>query len=143
MMKRDGGLDHGLEKEFFLWSNFAHPAFFPRVVRGVKFAGIIEIDAGDVFDRIRSDMRVEIGGHCFAFNRAAITFAAVAPAPAALLIVGASGFETSPTAKTIGTLVSCVLLTLMKFFSSVSSWSRNNGVFGSTPMRIRTPRTAS
>jgi hypothetical protein len=42
-----------------------------------------------------------------------MTFAAVAPAPVALLIVGASGFEISPTAKTIGTSVSCRLFTSM------------------------------
>src|SRR5207244_12080632 len=40
------------------------------------------------------------------FKRAAITFAAVAPAPVAPLIVGASGWETSPIAKTLGALVS-------------------------------------
>src|ERR1051325_3917755 len=117
MMKRHRGLDHRLEKKFFLWSNLTHPAFFPRVVRRVKFAGVIEIDAGNVFDRIRDDVRVEISGFKFghrpALNRAAITFAAVAPAPVALLIVGASGFETSPTANTIGTFVSCVLFTLI------------------------------
>ena len=40
-----------------------------------------------------------------------MTLAAVAPAPAAPLTVGASGFETSPTAKTISALVSCMALT--------------------------------
>ena len=37
----------------------------------------------------------------------AITFAAVAPPPTAPAIVGASGFATSPIAKTFTTLVSC------------------------------------
>src|ERR1043166_6432455 len=37
----------------------------------------------------------------------AITFAAVAPAPTAPAIVGASGLATSPIAKTLATLVSC------------------------------------
>src|SRR5690242_1307112 len=106
MMKRDRRLDHCLQKQFFLWSNFAHPALFPRIVRGVKFARVVKIDAGDVLDRIRRNVNVEISGH-FALSRDAMTFAAVAPAPVALLIVSASGFETSPTAKTIGTLVSC------------------------------------
>lgn len=47
------------------------------------------------------------------FNLAAITFAAVAPAPHAPLMVGASGLETSPTAKTFPTLVSCSPVTTM------------------------------
>ena len=131
MMKRDGGLDHSLKKQFFGWSNFTHPALFPRVVRRVKFTGIVKINPGDVLDRIRGDVSVEISGFAFGhrvlvsalgrprratptvtsnqrvFNRAAITLAAVAPAPVALLTVGANGFDTSPIAKTIGTLVSC------------------------------------
>jgi hypothetical protein len=36
-----------------------------------------------------------------------ITFAAVAPAPVALLTVGDTGFETSPIAKTFSIPVSC------------------------------------
>jgi hypothetical protein len=44
-------------------------------------------------------------------KREAITFAAVAPAPAALLIVGANGFDTSPMANTLTTSVSCWLFT--------------------------------
>src|ERR671938_367227 len=60
----------------------------------------------------------ERNGYCFrishlSFNLAAITFAAVAPAPTAPLIVGASGLETSPTAKTLPTLVSCSPVTTM------------------------------
>src|SRR5437763_13061234 len=43
----------------------------------------------------------------FFCRREAITFAAVAPAPTAPAIVGASGFATSPIAKTLATLVSC------------------------------------
>lgn len=43
-------------------------------------------------------------------NLDAITLAAVAPAPTAPAIVGASEFATSPTAKTFSTLVSCSLL---------------------------------
>src|SRR5215470_17052465 len=106
MMKCDRRLDHCLEKQFFFWPNFAHPTLFPRIVRGVKLARVVKIDAGNVLDRIRRNMSVEISGH-FTLSRLAITFAAVAPAPVALLIVGATGFETSPTAKTIGTFVSC------------------------------------
>ena len=48
----------------------------------------------------------------YRFNRDAITFVAVAPAPTAPLIVGASGFATSPTAKTFSTLVSCTASTI-------------------------------
>src|SRR6185295_19853830 len=76
------------------------------------------------------------------FNRLAITFAAVAPAPVAPLIVGAKGFDTSPTPNTIGTFVSCRPFTTKNPFSSVSSWFLNSSVFGSTPIRISTPRTA-
>src|SRR3954463_7091657 len=98
MMKRDRRLDHRLQKQLFLWSNFAHPTLFPRIVRGVKLARVVKIDAGDVLDRVRRNMSIEIGSFelsHFAFSRLAITFAAVAPAPVALLIVGATGFETS------------------------------------------------
>ena len=94
----------------------------------VEFSGIVKIYSGDVLDRVRGNVGVEIRWfdvilctgihriytdkhgsemHYLAFNRAAIIFAAVAPAPVAPLIVGALGFETSPTANTIGTLVSC------------------------------------
>src|SRR3954463_2332649 len=99
MMKRDRRLDHRLQKQLFLWSNFAHPTLFPRVVRGVKLARIVKINAGNVLDRIRRNVSVEIGSFelsHFALSRRAIIFAAVAPAPVALLIVGATGFETSP-----------------------------------------------
>src|SRR5688500_17016299 len=44
-------------------------------------------------------------------KRAAITLAAVAPPPAAPLMVGASGFETSPIANANGTFVSWLLST--------------------------------
>jgi hypothetical protein len=60
MMKRDRGLDHRLQKQFFLWSNLAHPALFPRVVRRVKLARIVKIDAGNVLDRIRRNVSIEI-----------------------------------------------------------------------------------
>ncbi len=110
MMKRDCRLDHRLKKQLLVWSNLAHPAFFPRVVRRMKLARVVKIDSGNVLDRIRRNVSIEIGSH-FALNRLAITFAAVAPAPVAPLIVGATGFETSPTANTIGTFVSCWLFT--------------------------------
>jgi hypothetical protein len=58
MMKRDGRLDHRLEKQFLLGSNLAHPAFFPRIVRGVKFTRVIKVDPGDVFHWIRGYVRV-------------------------------------------------------------------------------------
>jgi hypothetical protein len=81
----------------------------------MKLTGVVKIDAGYVFDWISCDMRISIKilslTHTIqrvpAVNRAAITFATVAPAPVALLIVGESGFETSPIAKTNGTFVSC------------------------------------
>ena len=45
-------------------------------------------------------------------RRAAMAFATVAPAPTAPLMVGASGFDTSPTAKTFSMFASCVLDTV-------------------------------
>src|SRR5688572_18217296 len=117
MMKRNRRLDHRLEKQLLLWTSFVHPTLFPRIVRSVEFARVVKVDPGDVLDRISRDMRVRVGDFRFSshydlrLNRAAITFAAVAPAPVAPLIVGAIGFETSPIANTIGTLVSCSLFT--------------------------------
>ena len=46
-------------------------------------------------------------------NREAMTFAAVAPVPVAVLMVGDNGLATSPTANTKGTVVSCSLVTAM------------------------------
>ncbi len=67
MMKRNSRLDHRLEKQFFFWSNFAHPAFFPRVVRRMKLAGVVKIDACDVLDRIRANVSIEITTLDFSF----------------------------------------------------------------------------
>jgi hypothetical protein len=58
MMKRDCRLDHRLEKQLLLWPNLAHPTVFPRIVRGVKLTCVVQVDAGDVFHRIRGDVRV-------------------------------------------------------------------------------------
>ena len=60
MMKRHCRLDHRLEKQFFLWTNFAHPTLFPRIVRRMKFARVVKIDPGDVLNRIRRDVSIEI-----------------------------------------------------------------------------------
>jgi hypothetical protein len=114
MMKRDRRLDHRLEKQFFLWSNFTHPTFFPRVVRRMKFAGVVEIDPGDVLDRIRRNVRVEIS----AFNSVISAIRLCIQSTRDHLCSGSAGsgcaadrrrngFETSPTANTIGTFVSC------------------------------------
>src|SRR5688500_6524318 len=67
MMKRNRRLDHRLEKQFLLWTNLAHPTLFPRVVRRMKLALVVKIDPGDVFNRIRRDMRVGVGDfeRCF------------------------------------------------------------------------------
>jgi len=60
MMKSDRRLNHRLKKQFFLWANLTHPTFFPRVVRRMKFAGVVEIDSRDVLNRIRGNVHVEI-----------------------------------------------------------------------------------
>src|SRR3954464_2577011 len=106
-------MNHSLQENVFIRSDFAHPTLLPRIVGGVKFARVIKIDSGNVLDRIRQQMRVLVRGtilhNCvhihLAASRDAITFAAVAPAPTAPLIVGASGFATSPMPKTLFTLV--------------------------------------
>ena len=58
MMKRNSRLDHRLEKQLLLWTNFAHPTLFPRIVRRMELARVVQIDPGEVFDRIRRDMCV-------------------------------------------------------------------------------------
>jgi len=100
-----------LRDEGTLLADLAHPTLLPRVMRRVKFACVVKIDPGNVLNRVCKYVSFEIPAFALfshrAFSREAITFAAVAPAPVALLIVGACGFETSPTANTIDTLVSC------------------------------------
>ena len=65
MMKRDSGLNHRLEKKFFLWPNLAHPTLLPRIMRSMKFSAVIEIDSCDVLDRISSDVSVSVARICF------------------------------------------------------------------------------
>src|SRR5262245_17659003 len=152
MMKRDCRLNHCLEEQLLVRTNLAHPALFPNIVCSMKLAGVIQIDAGNVFNGISGDVFIGVVAFSFAhttrmlgahassharrnnttaesragedacappsrryreINREAMTFAAVAPAPTALLIVGDAGFETSPAANTKGTLVSCSLFTEM------------------------------
>ena len=60
MMKGDSRLNHCLQKKLFFGTNFPHPAFFPGVVRRMKFTGIVEIDSGDVLNRIGKHMHVVV-----------------------------------------------------------------------------------
>src|SRR6185503_11393020 len=60
VMKRNRRLNHRLEKQLFLWANFAHPTFFPCIVRRVKLAGVVKIDSGDVLDGVRSNVCIKI-----------------------------------------------------------------------------------
>src|SRR6266567_113981 len=60
MMKGYCWLNQCLEEKFLVLRNRAHPSFFPGVVRRMELAGIVEIDARDVFDRIRNDVLVRV-----------------------------------------------------------------------------------
>ena len=64
MMKGDRRLNHRLQEKFFVWRHRPHPAFFPGIVRGVKFTGVVKIDARDVLDWISNDMFFGVGRCC-------------------------------------------------------------------------------
>lgn len=70
MMKRDCGLDHRLEKKFFIRRHRTHPTLFPGVVRRVKLSRVIQIDPGDELDRVSEEVLLSVmccGGqrsHC-------------------------------------------------------------------------------
>ena len=68
MVKRYRRLNHGLEEKFFVRPDWPHPPFFPRVMRGVILTGVVQIDSGDVLDRILQEVRFSVvrrrGRHC-------------------------------------------------------------------------------
>ena len=61
MVKRNRRLNHRLKKKFFIRRDRSHPTFFPRIVGRVKLAGVVQIDAGQILDRISEYVLLSVG----------------------------------------------------------------------------------
>ena len=65
MMKDDRRLNHRLKKQLFARAAIVNPACFPCIMRSMKLARVVQINARDVVARIRQNVLVRVSRALF------------------------------------------------------------------------------